>query len=149
MSSETKKFERQVRDTAKDLESNAGRNLGGIVNDWGRVFQGDFNNLGGTLLRTATVGATGGYSLLANPDDQRKYLGETGGERFVREQGEQKQAAIREEIQAAEDERRQKVINRLAAEIEQRRLTPGTSLLTVGSLSAATGGSNTLLTRRM
>lgn len=133
-----------VKKVGQQLESNVSRNLQGTAADLSRIAAGDLNNAGRSILRAGLTSRTGG---LINPDQARNITGETGGERAVREAGEQEVAQEQADIQAREDERKQQIIRRISEEIEGRRLSPGTSLLTTGALAQQSAG-NTILTAR-
>jgi hypothetical protein len=148
MSGETKKLERDIKRVAKTWERNISSGLQTTLADTARVLQGDFNNYGKSMARLALFGVTGGTM---SQEKMQRVTGETGSERFARETREKEEAQvaadIQADIQAREDERRQQIIRRIAAEIESRRMAPGTSLLTTAALSQQSPG-NTILTSR-
>jgi hypothetical protein len=144
MSGETKKLERDIKREAKVWERNISSALQTSIADTGRALQGDFNNYGKSMARMALFGVTGGTM---SQEKMQRVTGETGSERFARETREKEEAQVAADIRAKEDERRQQIIRRIAAEIESRRLAPGTSLLTTAALSQQSPG-NTILTSR-
>jgi hypothetical protein len=144
MSGETKKLERNISRELGAWERNIEATINTTLADTARVLQGDFNNYGNSLQRTILSAGTGG---LVSQEDLRKITGETGSEKYARLLKEHKEAQVAADIRAKEDERRQQIIRRIAAEIESRRMAPGTSLLTTAALSQQSPG-NTILTSR-
>lgn len=118
---------------AQDLGKNAERNVQSILQGTGMVLSGDFNNIGSTLADMALAGVTGGASLLVNPNDRKKIMGETAVQRKVREGEEvqQAQAAADLATQAAEKERQN--ASNIAGIVGGYRMSPGrrSTLLTV------------------
>jgi hypothetical protein len=144
MSGETKKLERNISRELGAWERNIEATINTTLADTARVLQGDFSNYGNSLQRTILSAGTGG---LVSQEDLRKITGETGSEKYARLLKEHEEAQVAADIRAKEDERRQQIIRRIAAEIESRRMTPGTSLLTTAALSQQSPG-NTILTSR-
>lgn len=119
---------KDIQKGVEGLAKNVERNVSSTFNELGyAISTGNFNNLDQTLARLAVAGATGGYSLGANPDEL-KYK-ETNIERAGRD-AENKAASDQAAMTQQEEAARLKTLaDILSSSSARRRLMPGSSVL--------------------
>lgn len=127
---------------AKDLGMNAEKNIQNILQGTGMVLSGNFDNIGSTLLDMGLAGVTGGASLLVNPNDRRRLLGETAVGRKVREGQEAADAKAAADLAAQENEKMRQAESNIAGIVGAYSRAPGRR----STLVTVPGASNTLLT---
>ena len=131
------------------LAKNVERNVTKITQGVGLAFQGKWDGVGRTLGDIATGMATGGLSLLANPDDIDRGTGTQSAvdrhvDKLENEAKDNEAIAAAADIKTKADENTRMATGVVSGLTEARRRTPGVRAQTLLN-SGQQAGSNTLL----
>lgn len=128
-----------VNDAGKNVERNA-QNIGSGAS---LMLSGDFNNAGRTLLDAGLAYATGGLSLLVNPDDMDSATGSVSAmERKVTTETKKSEQAAADVVEATKVAEANALTDQVKSLIrgvtENQRRTPGRALSLLGDKNKRT-----------
>lgn len=111
-----------ISEGLKGANQNVTRNLADLGADLAVAGSGNFNNFGQSLLKAGIVLGTGG---VVNPNDVQKTIGDTGGQRFVKDQAQKLAEANAADAQAVIDAQNRDVANTIQGVVTANKTTPG------------------------